>query len=377
MTISLLISDGSLYGPTNGQYDIIIGSLNSTNMSVIAMIQNGTTRVEVINDMDVDVNGDVIVGGYTYGDWFDQNQGGSDVFLIKYDQDLSFIWGYQLGGDSYENIYSIDTDIFGDIWIGGDSSSSILYSSIAGPPDSFIAKYSSNGELFFGNHEDVSSSTIDQIRTVAVDNSNNLIFGGYTYGPVFSISKGLGDFYLGIYGCDDGYINVEAHCESTTFSPTFNPSFDPTFSPTFDPTFNPTSPIIYFDSLTHSLGVFYSQAYEPIDLNLNYSFSSSSHLFGSSTSSSFSNQDQFLISSPGVDDGMGGRGKVGILNDFTNFSSFQELDNYLLNSTNLNNQDLISSMDWISSFNSQSFIFYSIPSIQSVFMSEIVNGKIG
>jgi len=46
-----------------------------------------------LTSIEVDSSGNVIVGGWTYGDYFSQNQRGKDLLLTKYDSDLSFIWG--------------------------------------------------------------------------------------------------------------------------------------------------------------------------------------------------------------------------------------------------------------------------------------------
>jgi len=53
-----------------------------------------------------------------------------------------------------------------------------------------------------------------------------------------------------------------------------NPTFDPLFLPAFNLSFNPTRK-------PSSTLIFWSQTYQPSDLNLNYSSSSQSPLFGS------------------------------------------------------------------------------------------------
>jgi len=158
----------------------------------------------------------------------------------------------------------------------------------------------------------------------------------------------------------------EVHCEATTFSP----------SPTLDPTFNPTQTIIYFDQFTHSLGVFWSQAYQPSDLNLNYSSSSQPPLFGSHISPPFnssSNQQQedfHVFSSPGVTGSVNEIVKLSLMNDPLIFSSFEEAENLLSNAN-----EIISSLDWmVDDLNIQTFSFYS--SNNSIFMSNIINNKI-
>ena len=81
--------EGSLYSTSHGSNDGTVGSLNSSSNSLNDAIQNGTNQAEELTSIEVDSNGDVIVGGYTYGDWFYQNQGGKDLLLMKYDSNLN------------------------------------------------------------------------------------------------------------------------------------------------------------------------------------------------------------------------------------------------------------------------------------------------
>jgi len=371
----LYVSDESFYSSSNGQYDVILGKMNLTTFNITKTVQNGTNQAEELTSIEVDSSGNVVVGGWTYGDWFGQNKGGKDLLLMKYDSDLNLIWGWQYGKNDHDLINDLSIDLFDDIWIGGETESS-LFSSNQGDEDGFIAKIKSEGSLIFGRQSEFSTTSPDLITSIAMNSRNNLIIGGYTAGTLFSLSLGGYDIFIADFGCDPGYINVEAHCESATFSPTFSPTFDPTFDPTFNPTFNPTQTIIYFDLLTHSLGVFWSQAYQPSDLNLNYSSSSQPPLFGSHISPPFnssSNQQQedpLLFSSPGVDGSGNERGRLSLMNDPLNFSSFEEAGNFLSSEN-----EIISSLDWIVDyFNSQTFIFYY--SNNSIFMSNVINNKI-
>jgi len=371
------ISDGSLYSTSFGQNDMVVGCLNQSELSLTNSIQNGTFQGESAYSIAFDTLGNIFVGGYTYGDWFDQNQGGKDLLLMKYDSDLNLIWGWQFGGNKQDVIYGIAPNLINEVWIGGESDSNSLFEPSDESGDNFIAKYDGiTGTQILSLQSEISSSTTETVRSLAVDTSNNLYFGGSSYGLIFGTNYGDRDYIIAKWGCDPGYINVVSHCESTTFSPTFTPSFFPTFDPTFDPTFVPTQTIIYFDQLTHSLGVFWSQAYQPSDLNLNYSSSSQPPLFGSHISPPFnssSNQQQedpLLFSSPGVDGSENERGRLSLMNDPLNFSSFEEAENFLSNEN-----EIISSLDWmVDYFNSQTFIFYS--SNNSIFMSNIINNKI-
>jgi len=218
---SLCFSDQEFYSTSHGLNDK--RSLNSSSNSLIDGIQNATKQAEELTSIEVDSNGDVVVGGWTYGDWFSQNQGGKDLLLMKYDCDLNLIWGWQYGKNDHDLINDLSIDIFDDIWIGGRTKS-CLFSSNQGNQDGFITKIKSEGSLLFERQSEFSVSSGELINSISMNSRNNLIIGGYTEGNLFSSSCGNSDFFIVELGCDPGYINVETHCESTTFSPIFDPS---------------------------------------------------------------------------------------------------------------------------------------------------------
>ena len=148
---SLCFSVYNIYHISHGSNDGIVWSLSSSSNSLIDAIQNGANQAEDLTSIEVDSSGNVIVGGWTYGDYFSQNQRGKDLLLTKYDSDLSFIWGWQYRENDLINDLSID--IFDDIWIGGETKSS-LFSSHQGDRDGFIPKIKSEGSLMFGGQSE-------------------------------------------------------------------------------------------------------------------------------------------------------------------------------------------------------------------------------
>jgi len=108
-----------------------------------------------------------------------------------------------------------------------------LCSSNQGIQDGFIAKINSDGSMLLRRQSEFSTYSIDLITSISMEPRKNLVRGEYS-GRLFSSSlPGYGDIIAEI-GCDPGYINFEAQCESTTFSLTF------------DPTYHPSQTIIYF-----------------------------------------------------------------------------------------------------------------------------------
>jgi len=138
MIYSLCFSDQDLYSTSHGSNDGTVGSLNSSSNSLINAIQNGTNQAEELTSIEIDSNGNVIIGGWTYGDWFSQNQGGKDLLVIKYDSYLNLIWGWQYGGNDHALINDVSFDLFGDIWIGGETESSLFSSNQGIQVDSLL-----------------------------------------------------------------------------------------------------------------------------------------------------------------------------------------------------------------------------------------------
>jgi hypothetical protein len=192
------------------------------------------------------------------------SNGGSDIFIAKYNTNGQFIWAESIGGTDDDVGNSIDIDPSGNIYVIGEfrgtyvdfnpSPSAVKYLNATGQSDVFVTKFDPNGNFnwafgFGNNSNDVGSS-------IAVDNASNVYitgsFSGYNVdfdpdpnasnninsngGEDFFIAKydGQGNhqwaFGIGAIGFDNGYgIDVDANSNvyvSGRFRST-NLDFDP------------------------------------------------------------------------------------------------------------------------------------------------------
>lgn len=120
--------------------------------------------------------------------------GGSDIFLAKYDPSGQLLWGFRIGNASGENqVKDLAINSLNEIIIVGDiTGSSIDFDPGAGTTallttpssqlSSFVAKYSSAGNLIFVQNITPLSSGFNQVFGVAVDGADNIYMRGYFSG---------------------------------------------------------------------------------------------------------------------------------------------------------------------------------------------------
>ncbi|HIB77427.1 MAG TPA: hypothetical protein EYO58_07390, partial [Flavobacteriales bacterium] len=255
-------TEGSLYSTSQGMDDIFLAKLNGSDFSVLNSVQNGTNSVDQVNSVSVDLNDDIFITGLTYGDFFDDNSGGSDIFVMKVDgSDLSFLFGFQFGSVENDEGLSITTDLLGEIWVGGKTEGN-LFSSNEGAEDGFISKHSgSDGSFLFKDQSTFSSSDDQEISYLRVHSDGNVAVGGGSNSAVFGTNYGFEDFIIAVYGCGEGREDFHGQCIfHPSFSPSFYPSFsvNPTFFPTFDPSYQPSYSFFptYSPSISRSPSLF-------------------------------------------------------------------------------------------------------------------------
>ncbi|MEI7512803.1 MAG: SBBP repeat-containing protein [Candidatus Uhrbacteria bacterium] len=130
----------------------------------------------------VDGSGNVYIGGASNATWGSPvvaYSAGYDAFVAKLDETGNLIWSTFLGGAGTDYAYGIDTDGSGDVVVTGYSTANWgtpvrAYSS---SNDAFVAKLDSSGTRLWNTF--LGGAGIDYGLSVAVDSSNNIIFGGY------------------------------------------------------------------------------------------------------------------------------------------------------------------------------------------------------
>ncbi|MBC8342480.1 MAG: hypothetical protein H8E61_00690, partial [Bacteroidetes bacterium] len=128
---------------------------------------------------------------------------GGNMFLAKYDDTGNVIWVRSVSGTITYATYDIDIDSDNNLYVTGTLSSSANFGGINltthGSNDVFIAKYNSSGNLIWAKN--YGGSKYDDVKSVSVDGSHNIIITGSFYdntdfGSGSYYSKGQSDIYV-------------------------------------------------------------------------------------------------------------------------------------------------------------------------------------
>lgn len=188
-------TNGTLEGSTAGKLDAFVQKYDS-NGNVKWTDQFGTGSSDGAWSVAVDGSGNVLVAGYTFGNLADSTAGKRDAFVRKYDANGKLAWTDQFGSSEEDGAWGVAVDRFGNVLVAGYTDGEFGGSS-AGRTDAFVRKYTATGTLawtkLFG------TSDWDYARDVAVDGSGNVLVVGYTGGNLGGSQAGSGDAYLRKY----------------------------------------------------------------------------------------------------------------------------------------------------------------------------------
>lgn len=213
-----LASPGAFQTSTNGNAHCFLAKFNSMGNRVWGTYYGGN-KMDLPNDIVVDISGNIYIGGYTNSNngisTTGTHQGtiasSSDGFLAKFDSSGYRIWGTYYGGSSSDQIRGIALDDSGYVYVAGSTTSQDkittngAHSSIhnGGAYDGFIVKLDSSGRRVWGTY--YGGSKIDEINNIIVDRHRDVIVTGYTLSKSGIASVGSHQQVLG----GDSSIKVE------------------------------------------------------------------------------------------------------------------------------------------------------------------------
>lgn len=235
------VTAGAFDETYNYGYDVFVMKLNPAGSELVYSTYLGGNDFDFVYSLALDASGAVYITGSTYGFNFpvtagaydETINGGNDVFVTKLNSSGSaLIYSTFIGGNSWDNAYSIALDGDGNAYITGnvevypDNFSSFPVTSGAFDPtynggtyDAFVSMLSSNGSaLLYSTF--LGGSVYDMGSAITTDANGYVFVTGYTFSPEYPTTQGAFDqTYNGMW---DSYVTKLEVTINNTF--TFIPS---------------------------------------------------------------------------------------------------------------------------------------------------------
>lgn len=134
--------------------------------------------------------------------------GASDLYILKIDTNGNIVWAKTISGPEYKSIYSVKTDVFGNVFTVGnftgtvdfDPSNNAYYLTQSGAPKSFIQKLDANGNFIWVKTIDVGS-----VLAIDVDDLGNIYITG-SFTGIVDFNPGINVYNLSYIGGQDVFI---------------------------------------------------------------------------------------------------------------------------------------------------------------------------
>ncbi len=176
-----------------------LSGIDGTPASTFSVNQTSTNGTTTAQASAVDASGNIYVIGNATGDFKNQlNQATQDSYLTKYDSAGHVVWQKLLGSAGSANGYGLALDPSGGVVVTGSSTAQLMTTSISnGNNDSFVARYSANGDQTW--IKQIQTLATNQSNSVSVDASGNITIGGSVSGGVIGAgmtTSGKADAFL-------------------------------------------------------------------------------------------------------------------------------------------------------------------------------------
>ncbi|MCP4378401.1 MAG: hypothetical protein GY794_19780, partial [bacterium] len=165
---------------TKGKADGYIAKYDQTGTQLWTRLI-GTPEFDVCSGLDVDVNGNLYISGYTDGDFAKPNKGGQDVFIAVYNQAGSLLWRDQIGTAAGELGGSIRLGDDNDVYVCGDTFGSLAREN-NGSGDFFVARYQRTGKRLWLHQ--FGTNAFDRVTRMEIGELGHLYLGCRTNGNV-------------------------------------------------------------------------------------------------------------------------------------------------------------------------------------------------
>nr|WP_228042032.1 S8 family serine peptidase [Tychonema sp. LEGE 07196] len=154
-----------------------------TNGNQVWIRQFGTAASDSAYGVTIGNDGNLYVTGNTRGNLNgNNNSGGSDNFLVKYDTNGTQLWANQFGTVGDENTLGISLDKNGNIYVAGMTKGSLEGSTNAGNYDIFVTKLDSSGVVSWS--QQLGTAGNDDTYKLVIDNADNIYITGSVSGSL-------------------------------------------------------------------------------------------------------------------------------------------------------------------------------------------------
>lgn len=203
-----------------GERDIFINKYDSSG-NLIWVKQAGSSGDDEGSSITTDNANNVLITGSFVGIAAFENtamisNGGSDIFIAKYDSSGNLLWVKQAGSPSFDRGYSITTDNSDNVYVTGYFKGKAGFGGTSittyGDRDVFVAKYDSSGNLIWIKQG--GGSYWDYGYSLTTDNTNNVYVTGFFFeSAVFEgtslTSSGHNDVFIAKYDSSGNLIWIK------------------------------------------------------------------------------------------------------------------------------------------------------------------------
>ncbi len=183
----------------NGGAEYWLFTANQFSDRIISK-SNGGSSQDYLLDAITTSDGGYMTIGYTFSSNFDvsANNGGIDVWVVKYNRFGNLSWEENYGGTNNDFGYQIIElkDCSGYVFVGYTGSSNVDVSSNYGMDDVWVVKINNSGGVIW--EENFGGTQVDQGLTLQETGDGGYLIGGHTTSSDNDVSTNLGgeDFWL-------------------------------------------------------------------------------------------------------------------------------------------------------------------------------------
>ncbi|MES2966644.1 MAG: SBBP repeat-containing protein [Patescibacteria group bacterium] len=173
--------------------------MSDPNSNEIWTRQFGTSGTDQAYSVAIDASGNIYIVGWTSGAFSGQTSSGlNDAFIRAYDSDGNEIWTRQFGDSVNDYARDVAIDANGNIYVTGQTFSTLPGQTSSGLGDVFIRTYGSNGNEIWTRQFGTSGN--DNPNGIAIDTNGNIYVAGVTADTLpGQTSSGLNDAFIRAY----------------------------------------------------------------------------------------------------------------------------------------------------------------------------------